>query len=1674
MGIEIFRKMTSGVRVAVVEPASSPSNQSNPKVRISGLALGDEVEVFTSPACGEAERVGAAVSQGAEIPELQLTIPQGKADGDLVFYVKYKRQSTQGSGQSGCIDGRGGYELDRTQPILSFGPEPDPDTLFYNGNWSFACSEACRISTALVQSAALLGSPNPSWGPWSANWLTDSQYSTSGATSLSDGWHYLHVIAIDRAGNVADERVSRVQISRPPLPAFSYPSTGVVLTQWQGLSAPVNAIVASGSGPIASCTTDAGGSQLLADAGVSLNASNCQIARSGTSVAVNYQLQAVVRVTATNLAGSVTADLPLRVNATTPVLGFNPSSLTVQERAPFNSGTPTVSAGEIASCTGVNLPSGVSVNSSTCAVSGALAAHGSYSITVSALNPTGQSATAVLTVVVNQAPPVISYPGSPYDFVRGAPIQITATRSGGPIASCSAQGAPQGVVVDPTSCGITGQISAVGSFPFTVVAQNASGQTGQAQLTIRIRDLDPQITFVPASQTVTRLQAFRFAPTLAGGAVSSCSGTLAGGQALPAGVSVHPSTCAVSGSFATTGNYVIQVTATNSTGQAGQGALTITVQPISPVLSYPASTIAVVGEDLNISPTVTGDAPVTCTLQPIVQMLPAGLTLNSDCSISGTPSAESGVASYTVVGGNPGGSSEPAVLSLGVVFRPELTFPQRAYSLAKGLAMRPIFGAAIGTQPLDQCEATNLPVGLSLRVSGATCEISGTPSAAVVAQTLTVHARRANFWGQVVNLTLTVRGSTDLLKLAHSYNEELNDNGVGRKMHANDRAFAALTVLGGVRTWGDAASGGGIDIPPGPSNTEVMAITPNRAAFALLRANGSVRMLGHCEYGGPVVAGCQRRSGQGDADTEPFPASTIGPSAPQPLPIVAISSTEGGFAALRGDTGTVITWGRRSDVSAVIDIGACSPAGVPAIQLASGVREIFVSANTLFALKNDGTVAFCGGLAGPQAQTIGLSSSGAGIVSIAANRQAAAFLYSDGSVATRGAFASGGDHPIASGVVELAATQSAFAARKANGSVEVWGDSRFGGRAGASASLLLGVTQIYSNAVAFLARRSDGTLVNWGSAGTQGYIAMPPFSGRAALSAAGEVVRSLRAFLILDDTHTPFAFGEPSEGGEMIPGSQGTQAYHLDPHYYHPFLTFDVRNWPLYKWAASAPVAMALVKDSGLMNSYGDASKGGDSSSVNAPYQLPGAELAQVDAVRQIASTSGAFAVINARGQLFTWGELASGGDSTRIAEVSLDHGSPSAPLAVISAAATHAPSASGSIFLHSQGQVSGSLVATAPSHSAFLHSGLKLVSNGGAVGFLNAQGDAVTLGSSLYGGGEAHPARVAELSNPRWVVDLAASGGVNVGKGSIMARQGFAGVYSYGPSEAGGAVAFDLEKLQRVIPAKGAYVGEFAHGAWGASLPTGSAGSETGAVMFSTPDSATDGVHSVQTAGDWAYALSGLGELLKVRIMNPDGVGKVPGAVDVKSFAVNDDAVAYIRADGSVGASGVASVGGLLTGSITNAESILAVTGQFFVKKANGDVVTWDSTGKVNLVTTGVRQWAANSGAVFMLREDSAGGAVTLAASGDPAFGGSIPQGIEDLAVPYRLIAEGAGVAVIGYKSSSAGAPAAGLLLLSEAGSRTGVIAARELVQGTARNAWILIHRNGAALEIGPDTQIP
>ena len=236
-----------------------------------------------------------------------------------------------------------------------------------------------------------------------------------------------------------------------------------------------------------------------------------------------------------------------------------------------------------------------------------------------------------------------------------------------------------------------------------------------------------------------------------------------------------------------------------------------------------------------------------------------------------------------------------------------------------------------------------------------------------------------------------------------------------------------------------------------------------------------------------------------------------------------------------------------------------------------------------------------------------------GVKQVQATERAFAAILADGSVVTWGNPDYGGDssgvQDQLKGVQQLQAAAEAFAAILADGSVVTWGNPDRGGDSSEVQNQLKGVQQLQATAEAFAAILADGSVVTWGN---------PDYGDRGGDSS--EVQDQLKGVQQLQATAEAFAailadgsvvtWGNPDYGGD----SSGVQD--------------QLKG--VQQLQATVHAFAAILAD-GSVVTWGNpdyADRGGDSSEVQ--DQLKG--------VQQVQATGHAFAAILADGSVVTWG----------------------------------------------------------------------------------------------------------------------------------------------------------------------------------------------------------------------------------------------------------------------------------------------------------------------------------------------------------------------------------------------------------------------------------------------------
>ena len=320
------------------------------------------------------------------------------------------------------------------------------------------------------------------------------------------------------------------------------------------------------------------------------------------------------------------------------------------------------------------LPAGLSLSVSSGTISGTptgVKATATYTVTAS---NAGGSATATITITVNDvALGALTYTTNPATYTIGVAITANSPHiSGGTATGYTISPAvPSGLSLNPTSGVITGTPGELKATTIYSVQATGTNGTSSVSLTITVNDVAPTsvsytgspFTFTVGSNTGS------LTPNTTGGVATDYSVS----PYLPNGIALNPSTGVINGNpmvASSSTNHTI--TASNSGGSASTViAMTVNSAPTTPA-SYSAAVItqadpgtftipnkslfAWVGVPITTqSPSTITGLNITYSVNPA---LPAGLTLNTSTgAISGTPTAQTSLTTYTITATNSGGST---------------------------------------------------------------------------------------------------------------------------------------------------------------------------------------------------------------------------------------------------------------------------------------------------------------------------------------------------------------------------------------------------------------------------------------------------------------------------------------------------------------------------------------------------------------------------------------------------------------------------------------------------------------------------------------------------------------------------------------------------------------------------------------------------------------------------------------------------------------------------------------------------------------------------------------------------------------------------------------------------------------------------------------------------------
>ncbi|MFP3824666.1 putative Ig domain-containing protein [Pseudomonas sp. SIMBA_021] len=486
--------------------------------------------------------------------------------------------------------------------------------------------------------------------------------------------------------------------------------------------------------------------------------------------------------TATNASGtSSPATVSITVGA--PSITLSPGSLSNGTAGTPYSATLNATGGAVPysySITSGSLPTGLSLNTGTGAISGIPSAAGTSNLTITATDNNGATGSQAYSITINIQAPVASAVSATVAANSSAnPIPLSL--SGGAATSVAvASAASHGTATaSGTSISYTPTAGFSGADSFTYTATNASGTSSPATVSITVSA--PSITLSPGSlSNGTAGTPYSSTLSATGGTVPYSYSITSG--SLPTGLSLNTGTGAISGIPSAAGTFNLTITATDTNGATGSQAYSITINIQAPVASAVSATVAANSSANPIPLSLSGGA---ATSVAVASAASHGTATASGTSISYTPTAGfSGADSFTYTATNASGTSSPATVSI-TVSAPSLVLTPA--SLGAGTAGSPYsatLSATGGTVPYSySITSGSLPTGLNLNTASGL--ISGTPITSG-SSNLVITATDANgaTGSQAYSITIaavaiTVPASSQILAAGQSATVDLTQGATG-------------------------------------------------------------------------------------------------------------------------------------------------------------------------------------------------------------------------------------------------------------------------------------------------------------------------------------------------------------------------------------------------------------------------------------------------------------------------------------------------------------------------------------------------------------------------------------------------------------------------------------------------------------------------------------------------------------------------------------------------------------------------------------------------------------------------------------------------------------------------------------------------------------------------------
>jgi hypothetical protein len=410
------------------------------------------------------------------------------------------------------------------------------------------------------------------------------------------------------------------------------------------------------------------------------------------------------------------------------------------------------------------LPAGLSLNTSTGAITGTPTAAGNTVFSARVTDSDGHSAQKALAIKVNPALTVTTSALAAGVQNAAYTTQTLAAAGGSGVYtwSLSSGTLPAGLILTGSTGAISGTPTATGTANFTVQVTDSANVTATKALSINVSGAGELTIVTSALPNGTTGDAYTATLQGAGGTPpytwSLSSGTL------PAGLALNGSTGAITGTPTGSGTSNITVQLDDSTANpVVSKALSITVNAAVDITTttLPAATAG--SGYVQALASTGGAAPIIWSLAS-GSTLPAGLTLSGAAGvISGVPTT-TGTFNFSLQAQDSNGVSDTQALALTVnapsaVNITTTTLPNGVV----GNSFTYVLQRSGGVAPFSWSVSPSLPAGLTL--DAATGLITGTPTAVSASQSYTFSLQAGNGAGgtasdtQAINFQVVAAGA---------------------------------------------------------------------------------------------------------------------------------------------------------------------------------------------------------------------------------------------------------------------------------------------------------------------------------------------------------------------------------------------------------------------------------------------------------------------------------------------------------------------------------------------------------------------------------------------------------------------------------------------------------------------------------------------------------------------------------------------------------------------------------------------------------------------------------------------------------------------------------------------------------------------------------------------------